>query len=270
MPHTPRSGPHAPIPGGEYQAPRLTPEQLLALLIGDQGSDGDRGADPAMLAEQRYEADLMAGTRHYEADLAAAVTREGDLLSSRASRYGSRVAAQATRYGADLDYQMGLKELDVNWAEVGISRDRVEIERQMAKVQEGELAEVERSNRITEAQRARGQALEAASNASQAYMEGMRLSDQRRLSAFQETRALLPYMVDPSQEFQGGLEPGGPLAGALAGLGLGFTPQRVPTTRLDPMSLATAPTDAQIGSGLLTRLDQMQAIAPAPGPGAIA
>lgn len=261
MPHTPRSGPHLPIPGEDYQAPRLTPEQLLALLIGDQ--DGGRaGADPASLAEQRYEADLMAGTRRYEADLAARIDQELSRRSAGASRYGSRVAAGATRYAADLDYQMGLKELDVNWAEVGVSRDQIEINRQMAKVQEGELAEVERSNRVTEAQRARGQALDAASNAATTYMEGIRLSDARRLAAFQETRALLPYMVDPGQEFQAGLEPGGPLAGALGGLGLGFTPQRVPTTQIDPSQLALPPTDTQIGSGIMARIDQMQSIAP--------
>ena len=258
--------------GGGGGGGRLTNEQLLEIITGgdgDGGGGGGGGADPASLAEQRYEADLMSQTRRYEADLAARIDQElsrrsadtdryGSQVAAGASKYGSRLQYQASKYGADLDYQLGLKNLDVDWAEVGISRDRVDIERQLAAVQEGELAEVERSNRVTEAQRARGQALDAASNAVQAYMEGSRLADARRLSAFQETRQLLPYMVSEGQEYQAGFEPGGPLSGALGGLGLNLPSQRLPTTRLDPSQLAVAPTDTQIGSGLLAQIGQIQ------------
>ena len=66
-------------------------------------------------------------------------------------------------------------------------------------------------------------------------------------------------MVSPDQEYQAGLGPTDPLAGALGGLGLGFNPQPLPTMTLDPSQLGNAPSDSQIGSGLLQRLDEMQA-----------
>ena len=133
-------------------------------------------------------------------------------------------------------------------------------------MQEGELAEMARSNKATEAQRARQRALDAASNATDAYIEGTRLADQRRLSAFQEARELLPYMVAPGQQYQAGLEPGGALGTAFGRLGLPFQPQQLPTARFAPSQLAIAPSEQQIGQGILQQIGGIRA-AGQPGPG---
>ena len=242
--------------------------QLFRLPAGD-GSNG--GADPAALAESRYEAELRSGTDRYLGELSARVDRELGTqstgtsrfianLQARTDRYGIDIGASTTRYGADLDYQMGLKQLDVSWANVGLDRDRMDIERQLAAVEEGELAETTRSNMARERQVARQRALDASVSAVNAYIEGSRLADQRRLSAFQETRALLPFMVPEGQAFQAGMEPGGALSQSFGRLGLDFTPQRLPTTRLSPGELAAAPSNTQIGGGIMQGIGNIQQV----------
>ena len=272
--YTPPGHDWVQYPGGEWYL------VSIPQWAGGGGGGGPSGADPAQLAESRYEADLRSSTDRYLGELEARIDQQISGRTSRTqqwiaqlqartdrygvdvgastSRYGTDVGAATSRYGADLDYQMGLKQLDVAWANQGLDRDRVDIERQMAAVQEGELAETTRSNMAQEQQAARQRALDASVSAVNAYLEGSRLADQRRLSAFQETRALLPFMVPEGQEYQAGMEPGGALAQSFGNLGMGFTPQRLPTTRLDPSQLANAPSDAQIGSGLLGGIQGIQ------------
>ena len=263
----------------------LTPDDAGGMYwalyrVPDASGGGGGGADPAALAESRYEADLRSSTDRYLGELAgridqqisgrqsrtqqwvaqlqARTDRYGVDVGASTSRYGTDVGAATQRYGADLDYQMGLKQLEVDWANQGLNRDRVDIERQLAAVEEGELAEMTRSNMAQEQQAARQRALDASVSAVNAYLEGSRLADQRRLSAFQESRALLPFMVPEGQEYQAGMEPGGALAQSFGNLGMNFTPQRLPTTRLDPSQLANAPSDAQIGSGILGGIQGIQ------------
>ena len=222
------------------------------------GDSGGAGADPAALAESRYEAELRSSTDRYLGELSARVDQRIANVRTQTDRYGINVGAATGRYGADLDYQMGLKQLDVEWANQGLQRDRVDIERQLAAVQEGELAEMTRSNMAREQQAARQRALDASVSAVNAYLEGSRLADQRRLSAFQEARQLLPFMVPEGQEYQAGMEPGGALAQSFGNLGMNFTPQQLPTMRMSPGELASAPTESQIGSGIMGGIQGIQ------------
>lgn len=152
--------------------------------------------------------------------------------------------ANASRYNAELDYQLGLKQLEVDWAE--------------ARTQQAMAAEAARSNRASEAENARRRALDAASDAAGAYLQGTQLADARRLASFQEARQLLPYLVSPGQEYQAGLAPGGALAVASARRGLPFTPQRLPTQTFDPAELARAPSEQQIGAGVLEQIEPIR------------
>lgn len=161
--------------------------------------------------------------------------------------------AGADHYGADLQYQLGLKGVEVDWAQIDINRQR-------ARVEEGQLAEENRSNQAREAAIARQRALDAASNAMQAYTTGTQLADSRRLASLQESRALLPFLVDPNQKYQAGYEPGGPLAAATERFGLpAMQPQEIQRKQLRPGELATAPTEGQIGSGLMAGIEQIRA-----------
>ena len=138
--------------------------------------------------------------------------------------------AAASRYGSELTYQLGLAQ----------------------------LAEAARANRASEASAARQRALDAASNALQAYTTGTQLADQRRLAAAQESRELLPYLVSPSQKYQAGLEPAGPLAVMASRYGLPFTPQEVPQKQLRPSELATPPPEGAMGAGILQGIQQVR------------
>ena len=94
---------------------------------------------------------------------------------------GSGASVAASLRGQELDYQLGLKWLEVDWARVGLDRDQIGINKQLARVQQGELAEMTRANKVGEAEKARQRALDAASNAMSAYMTGTQLADARRL-----------------------------------------------------------------------------------------
>ena len=177
---------------------------------------------------------------------------EGDSGSADAS-------AAASLRGHELDYQLGLKGVEVDWARVGIDREQIGINKQLARVQQGELAEATRSNKVIEAEKARQRALDAASNAMSAYMTGTQLADARRLASFQEARSLLPYLVDPSQRFQAGYEPTGPLATATERFGLpAMTPQKIQKKTMRPGDLAKAPTNQQIGGGIMSGIQEIR------------
>ena len=176
---------------------------------------------------------------------------------------GASIAASLR--GQDLDYQLGLKGVEVDWARVGVDREQMGINRQLARTQQGEHAEMTRANKVGEAEKARQRALDAASNAMSAYMTGTQLADARRLASFQEARSLLPHLVDPNQQFQAGYEPGGPLATATARFGLPpMTPQRIQKKRLRPGDLAKAPSNQQIGGGIMSGIKDIKRAGNAP------
>lgn len=166
-------------------------------------------------------------------------------------------AGAASLKNAELDYQLGLKSLEVDWANVGVNREQVAVSR-------AAQAEEARFNKAQEAMTARQRALDAASEAMQAYLTGSQLADARRLSAFQESRELLPYLVSPNQKYQAGMEPGGTLAAAAARYGLPFNPQELPKKQLTPSALAIAPTNQQIGPGIMTQMQNITAAGNAP------
>lgn len=178
---------------------------------------------------------------------------------------GGGASAAASLRGQDLDYQLGLKGVEVDWARVGIDREQMDVNRQLARVQQGELAESTRSNKVQEAEAARQRALDAASNAMSAYMTGTQLADARRLASFQEARSLLPSLVDPNQRYQAGYEPGGPLATATERFGLpAMAPQQIQKKTLRPGDLAKAPTRGQIGGGIMSGIEQIKQAGKAP------
>ena len=172
---------------------------------------------------------------------------------------GDGASAAASLRGHELDYQLGLKGVEVDWARVGIDREQIGINKQLARVQQGELAEATRANKVMEAEKARQRALDAASNAMSAYMTGTQLADARRLASFQEARSLLPHLVDPNQQYQAGYEPGGPLATATERFGLpAMTPQKVQKKTMRPGDLAKAPTNQQIGGGIMSGIQDIR------------
>lgn len=122
------------------------------------------------------------------------------------------------------------------------------------------LAETMRSNLAREAEARRRRALDAASNAASAFLTGTQLSDARRLNAFQESRSLLPFLVDPEQQFFSGLEPGGLVQSALEsiGAGRGFQPTEIQHKQLAPAQLAIPPTGEQVGSDIVESIGDIR------------
>jgi len=157
----------------------------------------------------------------------------------------------SSAYNSQLDYQLGLKGLEVDWARVANDRERVAIERQVA-------AEGRRANMAQEAEARKQRALSANATAIDAYLTGTQLADARRLSALQEARALLPSLVSPDQQYFAGQEPGGALSVASARFGLPFSPAEIQHTRLSPGALAQTPTRGDVGSDIINYIGQVQ------------
>jgi hypothetical protein len=127
----------------------------------------------------------------------------------RAQIAASGAGAGAARYSADLQYALG----------------------------QAQLAETIRANKAAELESNRRRALEAASGALAGFLESQSLADARRLAGLQETRALLPSLVDPNREFF--VSPTGPLATSMRRMGLPFEPTRIQHRELAPaLSLA--------------------------------
>ena len=172
---------------------------------------------------------------------------------------GDGTSAAAALRGQDLQYQLGLKGIDVDWAKVGLDKQRIAIEQAAQRTNQGGLMESIRSNKATEAARARQRALDAASSAVTAYLEGTRLADARRLSAFQESRQLLPYLVDPNQKYQAGLAPGGALQQAQERFGLAPSTLGLQKKTLDPRyALEGAPGPRNVGPDVMKYITAVQ------------
>lgn len=121
------------------------------------------------------------------------------------------------------------------------------------------LAEDIRHNRAIEAISLKQMAVDAASKAMQGYMEATQQVSARRKGAFEESRELLPFLVDPSQRFFSGLEPTGALATAAQRFGLPFSPVPIQHKQLAPAMIASEPTIDPIV------LQMLQGIIGAPG-----
>lgn len=159
---------------------------------------------------------------------------------------------------AELQYGLGLKGIEVDWARVGIEREGLGIQREGQEIQRQGLAESVRSNKANEAAIARRRALDSAMGAVDSYLKGTQLADARRLAAFQESRALLPHMVNPQQKYFAGQEPGGPLATAASRFGLPFQGQEIQHKQLAPGILAGAPTPQLIGEPIMRKIEAVQ------------
>ena len=172
---------------------------------------------------------------------------------------GDGASAAAALRGQDLQYQLGLKGIDVDWAKVGLDKQRIAIEQAAQRTNQGSLMEGIRSNKAREAAVARQRALDAASTALSSFLEGSRLADARRLSAFQESRQLLPYLVDPNQKYQAGLAPGGALQQAQERFGLAPSTLGLQKKTLDPRyALEGAPGPRNVGPDVMKYITAVQ------------
>lgn len=171
---------------------------------------------------------------------------------------GQDLDLQASMRGYDVQEMLGLKGVEVDWANIGIDKQRLGIDRERTQIERQTLAESIRAAKEREAEDRKQRALEAASNAVDAYLRGSQLADARRLSAFQEKRALLPSLISPNQQYAPGQEPGGPLSEVSQRYGLPFQGFEVQHTQFNPGQLAAPPTQGQIGSDIVGQVEQMR------------
>lgn len=164
---------------------------------------------------------------------------------------GDGASAAASLRGQDLQHQLGLKGIEVDWA-------RVDIEKQAQRTNQGSLMESIRSNKAQEASQARQRTLDATSNALTAYLKGTELADARRLSAMQESRQLLPYLVDPKQKYHSGLGPGGALQQMQSRRGLAPSTLEMEHKTLTPQVLSAPPTPQLIGGEIMKHIKSVK------------
>lgn len=133
-----------------------------------------------------------------------------------------------------------------------LEQSRIDVSNRNAATAEANAAESGRANRAREAEAARQRALQASTDALSAYLQGTQLADSRRLSSFQEARALLPQLIDPDRKFFGGQGPGGFLDQfSQKFFGKPFEGAKVVPKTFRPGELAKAPTPGQIGSEIV-------------------
>lgn len=141
------------------------------------------------------------GDRQYMMDILTLLSQmsEGalDREIAQAQIGASGAGAGAARYSADLQYKLG----------------------------QAQLAETLRANKARELEDTRQRAMSAASVAVSSFLESQSLADARRMKGIEETRLLLPSLVDPNREFFA--SPTGPGATMAGRLGLGFEPTRI-------------------------------------------
>lgn len=195
-----------------------------------------------------------------------------DLLMPQFELEQDRFGLEERRFGLDqldaerrqeierllLDVQQGRLSLDQLQAQIDVvlSRERLELEGMLGgrglDIQESQLTLQRELGFASLEEQRKDRALDSALGAISSYLAGMSAADARRLSASQETRALIPFMVDPNQQFFSGMGPESALARAS---GPGFQPQEISSFEIpDPSQLAQAPTQEQIGGGLLDLL----------------
>ena len=150
------------------------------------------------------------------------------------------------------DNTVGLAGIGLGYAELENEKVRTGIEKTLA-------METIRSNKSVERETRRKRALDATTAALDAYLEGSRQVDTRRLNAFQEARALLPSLVDPKQKYWGGQEPGGILDTMSSRFGLPFTPTKIQHKTMTPQVLAGAPTPQLIGKNVMGGMREIKA-----------
>lgn len=127
------------------------------------------------------------GTAEGAADRASA-ERQAAMMAgaggagASASRYGAELGLQGTKYSADVGLE-GIKFSSILQHKLG----------------QAQLAETLRANKADELEATRRRALDAASGAVSAFLESQSLADARRLAGIQETRALLPSLIDPNR-----------------------------------------------------------------------
>lgn len=154
--------------------------------------------------------------------------------------------------GGGSDNTVGLAGIGLGYAELENAKAQTAIQGKLA-------SETIRSNKSTEREMRRKRALDATTAALDAYLEGSRQVDTRRLNAFQEARALLPSLIDPNQKYFGGQEKGGMLDTIASRFGLPFTPTKIQHKTLTPQVLAGAPTPQLVGKEVMGGIRETKA-----------
>ena len=157
-------GSQSPIAGGMFQHP------LMGQGLSQAGLEDPFATPDIAFAEIIALMDLMGGLGEGAADREAALQRA---LIGAGGGGGGAAGAEASKYSADLQHKLG----------------------------QAQLAETLRANKAAELETTRGRALDAASSAVNAFLQSQSLADARRLAGIQETRALLPSLVDPNRKF---------------------------------------------------------------------
>ena len=171
-----------------------------------------------------------------------------DYARIEAEKRGQDLDFQAATRGYDIEEMLGLKNVDIDWAKVGVDRQRAAIDKERQLTERQQLSEQIRADKEREAEDRKQRALDAASQAVDAYLRGSQLADARRLAAFQEQRALLPSMVDPNQRYAPGQEPGGAMATMAQRYNLPFAGTEIQHQVMNPGALAAPPSPEQIGN----------------------
>jgi hypothetical protein len=208
------------------------------------GSDGSGRAqfaseaerDYAMAEQARMETSLMPEQHQMMVDrLAADLEQMGfdrEIAIREAKRLDSQLALQAFEAGGRLT--LGQEENEIR-------RLAYESERELGlgelDLGERSLDEDIRSNLVREGELAKSRGLSSIEMALSGYLRATELKDARKLAALQETRAFLPSMVDPSQEFF--LDPSGPLGTSMGNYGLPFGGTEVQHMEVDPTAMGT-------------------------------
>ncbi len=104
------------------------------------------------------------------------------------------------------------------------------------------------------AQSARQFGLNKLTSALSGYLQGTQNVAGRRLGAFQQAANLLPGIVDPSQKFFSGLEPGGTLQTVAQRAGIPFSPVEIQHQQLSPGELARTPELDPMAAALIQQI----------------
>lgn len=143
------------------------------------------------------------------------------------------------RFGLD-DRRFGL-EAELGRGELDLARGQFGLDERRFGLEERGFEEQLRQARVAEEMAKRDSLLETANSAMSAFLRSTELADARKLAAFQETRALLPMLVNKNQRYFSGMGPGGTLSTIMGRYNLPFEPVEIQHANLNPMELMQAP-----------------------------
>jgi len=224
------------------------PNFVQRAILGEGTSSGGAGSDYGPLEYQIALAKLGLDERTLGLD----ERRLGyESTASEAAIKRAEEENYLEALGLQLEAELGRGNLSLQQL---IAAGQLKTDESTSKRLERELDELMRANKARETLQQDELAAIRARDAISSYLQATELADARRLSAIQERRALLPSLVDPSQEYFSGLGPTGPLASVAGGLGLPFDPARIQHQQFDLGALTSPPGGAGLEALLMQQL----------------